>query len=286
LKSLDLVLRGGLGNQLFQYFAGLELSKAKDRVLRIDNSWYQREVHLNGMLDARDYELDLYIFELNYTKLTKRGFLNNPKIERISRALPRRTSLLLGHIQELGLEEDSPRKRLTTFGHWISQEFIPNRETARKLLVDGLRTPSSRFLELKDEASNKNVIAVHVRMGDYRNFQSVYGTTGPDYYTAVLKKMRKSDAEIWLFSDEPKAAERLISYITRVDKVISIQDSLNSAENIALMSCAQTIVASNSTFSWWASFLSLNSTIFFPKWYMVGKETKHTGLYVEDWNYV
>ena len=286
MKTLDLVLRGGLGNQLFQYFAGVELAKQQERILRLDQSWYERDIHLNGMLDARKYELDSYIFEERLAITSNFNLRNNPRIERLFKATPRWVGLALGQVEELQPRERSSRRNLTTFGHWINQDFIPSRKVAHELLVGGLRSVSGNYAALVDEMNGREIVALHVRLGDYLKFKDVYGTTGPDYYKRVLSSEELQGREIWLFSDQPDSALEILAGESRIHRVITNKYTLSSAETISLMSYAKIIVASNSTFSWWAGYISESSQVFFPKLYMVGLETRQTGLFVPEWTYL
>jgi hypothetical protein len=286
LKILDLVLRGGLGNQLFQYFAGVELARQQGRILRIDTSWYDRNIHFNGMLDARKYELDSFIFEEKLLKSSRIKLQNSPRVERLTKISPRWVGLALGQVEELQPKERSLRRRLTTFGHWINQDFVPNRNKAHELLVDGLRTYGSDLAILTQEIYSREIVALHIRLGDYLKFKNIYGTTSSDYYKKVLSSQEIKGKEIWLFSDEPDSAVKVLAGLANIDRVITSEDSLSSAETIVLISHAKTIVASNSTFSWWAGYISQNSQVFFPKYYMMGVESIKTGLFVPEWNYL
>jgi len=68
-KTLRMIVKGGLGNQLFQYFAGRELSDETERKLVLDLSWYRRNVHKNGLLNQRNFMLNQYKFAETCTTL-------------------------------------------------------------------------------------------------------------------------------------------------------------------------------------------------------------------------
>ena len=80
----------------------------------------------------------------------------------------------------------------------------------------------------------------------------------------------------------------MLSQYYKIDKVIDESYGLCEAESIALMSESSAIVGSNSTFSWWAGYLSKNelTKVVMPKQYMRGILMKETGLYVSDWLYL
>jgi hypothetical protein len=80
----------------------------------------------------------------------------------------------------------------------------------------------------------------------------------------------------------------MLSQYYKIDKVIDESHGLCEAESIALMSESSAIVGSNSTFSWWAGYLSKSelTKVVMPKQYMRGILMKETGLYVSDWLYL
>jgi hypothetical protein len=120
----------------------------------------------------------------------------------------------------------------------------------------------------------------------------VYGVTSKSYYLDAIRALENAlngnPSEVWLFSDDPLAATEILSSYVNIDKVINDSFGLGEAESIALISESSGIVGSNSTFSWWASYLSKSekTRVVMPKEYMRGTLMKDTGLYVSEWLYL
>jgi hypothetical protein len=133
-----------------------------------------------------------------------------------------------------------------------------------------LREKSQKFINFEHDLENSSIIAVHVRRGDYRNHANQFGLLSLDYYKETLKKLQSNQTvtEVWIFSDEIEATMKLeesfkkikFRYISKVD--------FSPAETLTLMSKSKNLVIANSTFSWWAGYLSEESCVYAPeKWF-------------------
>ena len=293
MRSLRLILKGGHGNQLFQFFAGLELSRSLNRKLVIDTSWYHRAGNKNGLLSPRQFSLDQYEVLSQFQVDSRLFWKNSIQVERVVKRIPHAVSQFLGFYPELERHQivRFAAQEIVTFGHWIDRPILPSKSEIKTLLASQRVANSIEMKDLKQEQRNFPVISIHLRLGDYENFKSVYEVTGLEYFSNALRIIEKSTdlkkAKIWLFSDEPKKAHDLISSLIKIDRVLDESTGLNEAETISLMSSSRAIICSNSTFSWWAGYLSEDNTqVYFPKQYLRGVPVTSTGLYVEGWNYL
>ena len=293
-RLLRLILKGGLGNQLFQYFAGVELSNLHQRQLVVDTSWFSRNVHSNGLLDPRGYLLSQYEFSKKLHLESEMNWKNSPRTERTMKYLPKMVSHSLGFYDEMAREDHQCliQREITVFGHWVMKPILPSREHLRLVLIDGIDNPSQNYLLLSAILGKRKVISIHHRLGDYKNFSDSYGVLGELYFTKAIEKLERQlnlkDSEVWLFSDEPELSLKLLSPRIDISKVITKEYNMNEAETIALISKSSGIVCSNSTFSWWAAFLSVEAktSVVFPKFYMKNVLTRNTGLYLGGWEYL
>jgi hypothetical protein len=293
-KTLRMIVKGGLGNQLFQYFAGRELSDETERKLVLDLSWYRRNVHKNGLLNQRNFMLNQYKFAETCTTSDEFVWRNAPLVERVIKRLPNQIGNSLGFFHEPTIDDLNRvvLQQVVTFGHWVQNPILPIKSTLRQLLLDGIANPSHSYLDLIEEQSQINVISLHHRLGDYKNFSSIYEIKDEKYFLAgsrlISNRIKGAAPEIWLFSDEPDISYSLLSKSIPISRVVNSQAQLNEAETISLMARSKGIIASNSTFSWWASYLSdeSNTSIVFPKNYMKNILTQNSGLYVDGWDYL
>ena len=135
----------------------------------------------------------------------------------------------------------------------------------------------------------ENTVAVHVRLGDYRQQQTVAaGEDGwilpRDYYDRALSSLG-TNYPIALFSDEPDKAREFLGR-----EVAYVSDGCDIKRDLYMMASCNQIVMANSSFSWWAAWLNAGAgkMIVAPK-YHVGwqlREWYPAGIKVEGWTYV
>ena len=129
----------------------------------------------------------------------------------------------------------------------------------------------------------KNTVAVHVRRGDYLTLSDHHYNLEKEYYETAIKRIRllMSDAFVMCFSDDISWCKKNIP----ADFFIS-DDTFTE---LHLMSYCKHFIIANSSFSWWASWLSTNKekiVIAPPKKKWFGKLKSHyivDDLYCSNW---
>lgn len=119
---------------------------------------------------------------------------------------------------------------------------------------------STELRQFESQAQMTNPLAVHIRLGDYRQNPTM-GLLDATYYRQGVRDilMRRPTREIWLFSDEPTEAQKILGEvgdgvrIRLIDKEASISSSLTL---LHLMTLARDYVISNSSLSFWAAALT------------------------------
>jgi hypothetical protein len=125
--------------------------------------------------------------------------------------------------------------------------------------------PSVWASNLADEARVKKPIACHIRRGDYVNLSSDVGMLDYQFYQNAVQVLRNLGASgpVWIFSDSPDQIDD--SFVREVSGII-IREPRNSKSTDVfhvLQSCYSFII-SNSTFSWWAAFVSKSIRVIAP----------------------
>lgn len=132
----------------------------------------------------------------------------------------------------------------------------------------------------------KEVIAIHVRRGDYVENPN-YVNLPIEYYHGALKQFfpEQKRMNILVFSDDPSYASTMFQ---GRDNVTIVKDN-SDIDDLCLMSLCSHWVIANSSFSWWAAYLGSNKkggTVVAPAQYFEGtmKETHPlTDFYPEGW---
>lgn len=117
-----------------------------------------------------------------------------------------------------------------------------------------------------------NAVAVHVRLGDYKN-SSVHPVCTKGYYQAAFDLMPK-DSNYYVFSDEPFMAQEMFPDLKVIHK--------GSMTDLFFMTKFKRHIIANSSFSWWGAWLADSKQVIAPsKWFSNDLETKD--IYPEGW---
>ena len=299
-------LTGGLGNQMFQYAAGLALAHRRRTVLKLDVSWFR---------EYSEYEQhNRYALEcLNVTE----QFATREEIERTrglvltkAEKLSARWARQLHLFQYANrLEGHGTHHRARSFefypefwglpdetyleGMWQSEKFFaPVAELLR--LHFSFRYPAAPAVaETLGSIRAAPSAAVHFRRGDYiRNeqFAKNNGALDFDYYHRALELLlqREPKVKLFVFSDDIDAVEREFHPPCEAHFVRSTS-TWNSFEKIRMMSACDHAIIANSTFSWWAAWLGEKpgKYIFAPhRWFAQGSNHSCIDLVPERWERV
>jgi len=256
-----ITLKGGLGNQLFQYAFGRRIAIERNEQLYFNirplisnrNKATPRDFKLEGFPGTKiagEEEVatfnDLYygtheaiiISDENTAKENISSTINNPKVKAI---------LLDGYFQD---------------------EFYF--ETCKELIRDEIRSFLDQYymkatLPANVVPANQETVCIHLRRTDYLEPEKmlVHGICDLDYYEKALDIIysKLSDPHFYLFSDDPQEAEQLFDNIlANKTNVSAIMDKSPSKDNdlieLALMTRCKNFILANSSFSWWGSYLS------------------------------
>lgn len=145
------------------------------------------------------------------------------------------------------------------------------------------------FPELVNSHSRHRT-AVHVRRGDYLSIEDFFPTCPAHYFDNCMSEVEQEfpNTEFLVFTDDPDWCR---GHFEHRENVHIFSDNVENtirremAEFMLMTSC-DAIVTSNSTFSWWAAFLSRSTQVFTPdRWYNEGLEHLDASLFLlPHWN--
>ena len=289
MKSNRIVvhLSGGLGNQLFQFMAGLGLAEVTRKKLVINTNFYRNPWlrHRNNVAYSLKRRLELYDFETVAT--TTRDRTTTPsdgRFERVLRALPESTKRGFGVASEESFIDGKwvrPEEISRLVGHFMSPEFFL-KSTTKQRFQQLVNPPHSWVTQMTEKISSEESVGIHLRLGDYllQNYivvpKEIYFLNAIERFYDVLGTKIK----IFLFTDEPKLlAQNFPTLASHVD-LVTPPPEVSSAENLKLLSKCSAFVCSNSTFSWWGAHLSnaSSSLIIHPSTFYTSNLTKPSHL--------
>ena len=272
-KKIYINLRGGLGNQLFCYFAG-EYLRQRFEVTIVYVYHSKSNVHhrFNSKINSFNLKSDQinssglrFKLIVSFLFLKQFVFLNRNK-QKFVRNQNSLINFIFPEIYEekyFKFEEESASidkwikttqsKNLYLRGFFQDFKYFDSC-TSNKL---ELKETSVWFNKITKEINNKSPIVIHVRLGDYLN--TGLGVLSIEYYKAALALAEKRfpNNEIWVFSDEIWKAKLILEPITNNKfQFITNTDGQNPAEILLAMSYGSLVIISNSTFSLWSAKLA------------------------------
>ena len=278
-RPITVRLIGGLGNQLFGYYAGAALAANLGVALRLDTSWTRHGITDHG-IEILKFDLPGdWLSEYSWrARLSAPGTLPGRAMGKALRELPVLGKPFriyeapgVGHDTQLLRQPVGTRLR-GYFQSWETVQYAVDRGYPRR---PSLRQSNRWLDETIRRAREERPIAVHVRRGDYAHV-SEFGLLGPGYYEAAINRLHEqgSYGSIWLFSDEPAVARQALGQYA--DQAESITSPDGPATEMLAMSCSAANVIANSTFSWWAAWMAgPASTVIRPNpWFAHGPEIK------------
>lgn len=267
--ALTVEIAGGLGNQLFMFYAGLYFKETLKKEIIFDISDLKRIAKLHPGENIQTLGL-LDEFSTTIKPIKKLNTLGRifSRLERAGIQLPKRGTFVS---QEIGFvnSELLPSNVANIRGYFQSWKYIDSLKEKPLLSINNLQNPSDWLIKNLAISKNERILSLHVRRGDYAlPANRLNGILSRKYYESALSQVKDYD-RLWVFTDSPKEIELEFSNRGFPFEVITPPVHSDPVESLLLMSSCMQIVISNSTFSWWSAKLAgVDTSIFAPsQWY-------------------
>jgi len=252
-------LKGGLGNQMFQYAAGRAVACRNQTQLKLDVSALERDA-------ARSYRLHHFnIVESFASRDEVARFTKRDLWHRVSRRVER---YLLPAYKRAVIAERSfrfdpdimrVRGRVRLVGYWQSEKYFKDIEQAIRQDFTFRGTPDSENQELARMIANTNSVSLHVRRGDYVSnprFIRLYCACPLEYYRTAAAEVanRVNDPHLFVFSDDMDWARAKLR-LEHPTTFVAHNGAHKDYEDLRLMSLCRHHIIANSSFSWWGAWL-------------------------------
>jgi hypothetical protein len=286
-------LTGGQGNQMFQYAFGSYLAKKHNTNFKIDTS-----ILLNHIpCDLTPYNYDLGIFNIRGTIATEKDIPLYTKKYNVKSLFHRIIHLLYLRLKGLKYEREwkfgFDQKYLmlpnNTYldGYWQSEKFFKKiepdirKEFTFNFEIKGLAA------EMANKIKSSNAVCVHIRRGDYLRYSAQYSVVGQEYISNGVKIItdKVNTPNLFVFSNDIAWCKDHLKFDHPHTFIDSENAGKNDKEHFALMSFCKHFVIANSTFSWWAAWLSENKNkiVVAPKKWLNDPKINVENIYPEDW---
>lgn len=247
-------LKGGLGNQMFQYAAGRALADRHGVELLLDTRFFDSyKLHAYGLArlavssrHASLNELERWpIWQRKPLKLVQRlgiktkwycppQFGYDPLWSSLGKDL-----VIDGYFQS--------EKYFASIADVLTREFTPK---------DSLSAANNA---IREQAQRTESVMIHVRRGDYvtdPKTLATHGVCSPAYYDASIQYLRErlNEPQFFVFSNDMEWARQNLDL---GKNAIYVEGNQKSPEvDIHLMTQCSHHVVANSSFSWWGAWLN------------------------------
>ena len=272
-------IKGGLGNQLFQYALGRAVALHHKLPLKLDLTIFKTYKLHRYLLDQFAIQADI---------ATENEIIN----------LKGRKNVLFSALRKAGLIKRKSyfkEKRSSYFdasvfknnfvyldGYWQNELYFLD---IRELLLREL-SPISSMSDLGCDylkfIKKSNSVSVHVRRGNYLNTKNI-NVLDVDYYMKAAEYVRKNVEKptFYVFSDDLEWCKNSLGFL---DDCIYVDRTQTDIDDLKLMSFCQHNIIANSSFSWWGAWLNQNpnNTVIAPKGWLLN-DPDSSNVILSDW---
>jgi hypothetical protein len=255
-------IKGGLGNQMFQYAAGRALALKTGLPLVLD----KRHFTLRSGGQGHDHAYGLDRFRLADTPMDPALLPPLPKEQPLASLWARVTGRGMPLRREASVAFDPAIAGISGPG-WIEGYFQTERYFAdhaaaiKAELVPKGAMDAGNARWLAEIEAEPRAVSLHIRRGDYvTNAKAAarHGSCTPEYYARALDHVAgRMGAEpvVYAFSDDPAWVKENLRLPAEI-RVPDHNDASKNVEDMQLMRACRHHITANSSFSWWAAWLN------------------------------
>lgn len=294
---LIIKIKGGLGNQLFQYAFGQYLAEKVDTKLYLDIQHYKKTKDDYAQKN-RIYSLENFNCRLNYASPEQVKALTNVvneddplfisffrKCKNYFHLLPSTHYLDSKKFGKIVLPETHLKRANNDCyfeGNWQNYRYIePIKDLLKKEFT--FKSPATgKNKETLQLIQGCDSVSVHIRRGDYAKYPQ-YQILPMEYYQVAIDYIKNTikSPVFFVFTDEPEIKQNWpfsgdFHFITHNTQATALED-------LRLMSHCKANIIANSTFSWWGGWLNQNpeKLVIYP--HMWKKKREQNLTTVPEW---
>ena len=297
-------IKGGLGNQMFEYAMAkrLQIMYGIDRIgleLSVIEQDSLRECNLSAFalydrIEIINWPDRIVCLQEFLRKKLVSYFIAGRKEE----TAEKREDFLAGLFAVFGIvQRDHSQieehlflrfhKNLYLNG-WFqnAKKLLPIRE---ELLADfKMELPELADSNICKQIQACNAVCVHIRRGDYVK-HPIFDVCTDDYYYRAIEYMISNvkNPVFFIFSDDIEQIKETMNFTrpSYIQRIIYIDENHEPYEDLYLMQQCRHFIISNSTFSWWAQFLgnAPDKIVVAPARWRNGEYNNRKSIYMEKW---
>ena len=151
---------------------------------------------------------------------------------------------------------------------------------------------SKKIIDKINAISEENSVCVHIRRGDYlwEQYKNKFYVCKAEYYKKAIEKMYEYNptSKFYIFSDGLDGLMDEMPFLKKyqIEFVNNYSEEKSNIADFMMMKECRHFILSNSSYSWWAQYLSENENkiVIAPsRWY---NDNSKTHLYQKDWSII
>lgn len=250
-------IKGGLGNQMFQYAMGISFSLDTGKKVFYDINIYNKK-HI--LITNWPYALSHFNTNPEIVKLNILSQIKKIALELLTRIDPDIGAHYFRDSSTKIRENAIPNyDNMYLDGYWQNEKyFIRHADKIRSefKIITPIDDTNRKWIDL---IQSKNSVCVHIRRGDYvtdPRANKHHGTCSPEYYENAIKYVRDrvETLDFFVFSDDIEWVKENIS-IPSPCHYMEHNGPTKNYEDLRLMSNCKYFIIANSSFSWWGAWL-------------------------------
>jgi hypothetical protein len=248
---------GGLGNQMFQMAKALSEG-------------------YNNNIDVKFRKESFIPMEGNQPNKYENNIFRNIKFENFEDKIERISESSWSYQKQ----ELFYYKPIEFYGYYQSSKNFKGNENK---IID-MFSPNDEFIlkikNLYPNVFNKNSVSIHVRRGDYSGISDILPIIDKTYIDECLNRLG-GYSNIFILSNDKQWCKENLNY----DNSFVIE-GLEDYEELWLISLCNHNIMSNSSFSWWGSYINKNKDkkVFVPSiWFGPNGEKDYQDIYEHEW---
>jgi len=248
-------IKGGLGNQLFQYAFGryISVKRGGELILDADAVVAKGDTYRQYSLNHFNIKARIATFEE-----VKRYKCFSEIISKIFKGFKAKVF----RIQNIGWNPRILNSTQKYFdGYWQSCKYAdPIRDELLGELM--LKKPMSNIsLDVLGKINNVNAVSLHIRRGDYvtnTKTSKIHNICDLEYYSKAIKNIAEKvdNPTFFIFSDDIEWVKENLK--TGYPFFFVSKPGMKDYEELILMSKCKNNIIANSSFSWWGAWLNNN----------------------------
>ncbi len=260
-------LKGGLGNQMFQYALGHILSLKKKVPLCLDlRLMEEHKIKPSPRNVPRDFDLDIFDIKKNEVK-------NVDLIKTLhffkSYRLRKYTSIILDKLKLFAFYEkdrvynfrifNNNFKNIYLDGLWQSENYFKDyREEILNLYNFNKISNKKKNIEFLKKIDFSKSVCLNVRRTDFIN-NPEHNVVTTKYYINAISKLENligKNLNFFIFSDDLDWCKKNFDFIEKKFFVEHEYAGHKFYDYLYLMTCFKNYIIPNSSFAWWAAWMS------------------------------